>query len=194
MDGWYFACFGISSISWSVLQKGGGKSGGTMWEWQPPSLIVEMKRVRRPHHPLVIWELVEERASTFKYLGVHTSRCIFWGSSGSLPCWLRSSGLSTDAMLRGSKPAVSLCGTAVPLSWITNTCREWERNLRGSSGLHYPLCSTFTTAEFTWELPSLSKSLWPQIWTFHTSYKITKWRNSSFKNFFFPSAIRLYNS
>lgn len=57
MDGWSFACFGISNISWNVLQKGGGKSGEMMWGWQPPWLIVDMKKERRPHHPLVIWEL-----------------------------------------------------------------------------------------------------------------------------------------
>ena len=41
-------------------------------------IIVDMRKERRPHQPLIIRELAVERVSPFKYLGVHISEDLTW--------------------------------------------------------------------------------------------------------------------
>lgn len=41
-------------------------------------IIVDMRKDRRPHQPLLIWELEVERVSSIKYLGVHVSEDLTW--------------------------------------------------------------------------------------------------------------------
>ena len=42
-------------------------------------VIVDMKKKKRPHGPLYIWELEVERVSSFKYLGI--SEDLTWSLS-----------------------------------------------------------------------------------------------------------------
>ena len=46
-------------------------------------MIVDMRKERRPHQPLFIWELEVERVSSFKYLGVHISEDLTWTQNTS---------------------------------------------------------------------------------------------------------------
>ena len=137
--------------------------------------MVDMRKKRRPHRPLHIWELEVERVRRFKYLGVHISDDLTsWFSTQLVKRaqqWLyflrrlRKFGMSPEILSNFYSWIVESIFTGCINVWYGSTSALDRKCLQivvetaeKITRLRRPLCRASTTTESTGKLSPSSKT------------------------------------